>query len=370
MASGLFGLTSGSYSSNVQPDGTEQVVRLANIRLRDIAIYVSTRYETFTGGLVGSGQNGIYIDNCSVTGEITSLTSESFSRAGGLAASVLRGAVTNSWADVDITAETDTNNVYAGGFYGMDNRVTTINCYALGDVTGSSTNNNKVHIGGFIGQAGAIHVNCYAAGDVVSRKTTTDVGAFSGRSGGITIDSNCYYNASALLKQGNTTLTTVVGIGVAASGAVEDNVVGKTAADLKSDAFAAMLNSNLTKASMKASWDVVDEGLADQNERKYSQVNYYAGTALLSWTVKDGVVTFGENSGESGGTSGGSSGGSAAPSEPKTPFTDIPEGSPYESAILWAVKNGITTGTTATTFSPSAPCTRGQIVTFLYRTAN
>ena len=293
-------------------------------------------------------------------------TVESFARAGGMAASVLRGAVTNSWADVDITAVTDTNNVYAGGFYGMDNRVTTINCYALGDVTGSSTNNNKVHIGGFIGQAGAIHVNCYAAGDVVSRKTTTDVGAFSGRSGGITIDSNCYYNASALLKQGNTTLTTVVGIGVAASGAVEDNVVGKTAADLKSDAFAAMLNSNLTKASMKASWDVVDEGLADQNERKYSQVNYYAGTALLPWTVKDGVVTFGEN----GGTSGGSSGGSAAPSEPETPFTDIPEGSPYESAILWAVKNGITTGTTATTFSPSAPCTRAQAVTFLYRTAN
>ena len=130
-----------------------------------------------------------------------------------------------------------------------------------------------------------------------------------------------------------------------------------------------MLNSNLTKASMKASWDVVDEGLADQNERKYSQVNYYAGTALLPWTVKDGVVTFGENSGENGGTSGGSSGGSAAPSEPETPFTDIPEGSPYESAILWAVKNGITTGTTATTFSPSAPCTRAQAVTFLWRAA-
>ena len=369
MASGLFGLTAGEYSTNDQPAGGEQVVRLSNIHLRNIDINVATRYETFTGGLVGSGQTGIYIGNCSVTGKISVTTVESFARAGGMAASVLRGAVTNSWADVDITAVTDTNNVYAGGFYGMDNRVTTINCYALGDVTGSSTNNNKIHIGGFIGQAGAIHVNCYAAGDVVSCKTTTDVGAFSGRSGGITIDSNCYYNASALLKQGNTTLTTVVGIGVAASGAVEDNVVGKTAADLKSDAFAAMLNSNLTKASMKASWDVVDEGLADQNERKYSQVNYYAGTALLPWTVKDGVVTFGENSGENGGTSGGSSGGSAAPSEPETPFTDIPEGSPYESAILWAVKNGITTGTTATTFSPSAPCTRAQAVTFLWRAA-
>ena len=39
----------------------------------------------------------------------------------------------------------------------------------------------------------------------------------------------------------------------------------------------------------------------------------------------------------------------------------------YYEAVLWAVENSITTGTTATTFSPDASCTRGQIVTFLYR---
>ena len=52
------------------------------------------------------------------------------------------------------------------------------------------------------------------------------------------------------------------------------------------------------------------------------------------------------------------------------PFTDVSADSPFLTAILWAVKNGVTTGTTATTFAPSATCTRGQIVTFLYRTAN
>lgn len=48
-------------------------------------------------------------------------------------------------------------------------------------------------------------------------------------------------------------------------------------------------------------------------------------------------------------------------------FTDVPANAAYAQAVAWAVKNGITTGTSATTFSPDAICTRGQIVTFLYR---
>ena len=68
----------------------------------------------------------------------------------------------------------------------------------FGSVTGNSTNNNKVHIGGLVGQAGGVHINCYAAGDIVSRKTTTDVGALNGRSAGIAVDYNCYFNSEAL----------------------------------------------------------------------------------------------------------------------------------------------------------------------------
>ena len=54
--------------------------------------------------------------------------------------------------------------------------------------------------------------------------------------------------------------------------------------------------------------------------------------------------------------------------EPMT-FTDVPAGSYYEDAVVWAVEKGITTGTSATTFSPEATCTRAQIVTFLWRAA-
>ena len=48
-------------------------------------------------------------------------------------------------------------------------------------------------------------------------------------------------------------------------------------------------------------------------------------------------------------------------------FTDVPEDSYYASAVAWALENGVTTGTSATTFSPSSTCTRGQVVTFLWR---
>ena len=51
------------------------------------------------------------------------------------------------------------------------------------------------------------------------------------------------------------------------------------------------------------------------------------------------------------------------------PFTDVPAGSYYEDAVIWAVDKGITTGTSATTFNPNGICTRAQAVTFLWRAA-
>ncbi len=51
----------------------------------------------------------------------------------------------------------------------------------------------------------------------------------------------------------------------------------------------------------------------------------------------------------------------------KLTFTDVKNGAYYESAVGWAVKNGVTTGTSATKFSPEEKCTRAQIVTFLWR---
>ena len=51
----------------------------------------------------------------------------------------------------------------------------------------------------------------------------------------------------------------------------------------------------------------------------------------------------------------------------ENPFKDVPAGQYYTEAVLWALAEKITDGTSETTFSPDTPCTRGQIVTFLYR---
>ena len=49
------------------------------------------------------------------------------------------------------------------------------------------------------------------------------------------------------------------------------------------------------------------------------------------------------------------------------PFADVPSGQYYTDAVLWAVKNQVTTGKTETSFAPKDACIRAQIVTFLYR---
>lgn len=59
--------------------------------------------------------------------------------------------------------------------------------------------------------------------------------------------------------------------------------------------------------------------------------------------------------------------------EPEPPvsskFTDVPADAYYADAVAWAVKNGVTTGMTETTFAPESNCTRAQAVTFLWRAA-
>ena len=59
--------------------------------------------------------------------------------------------------------------------------------------------------------------------------------------------------------------------------------------------------------------------------------------------------------------------GSPEPKGTAAGMTDVVSGSYYEKAVAWAIENGVTTGTTATTFSPDATCTRAQAVAFLYR---
>lgn len=59
--------------------------------------------------------------------------------------------------------------------------------------------------------------------------------------------------------------------------------------------------------------------------------------------------------------------GEPEPESEENPFTDVKESAYYYKAVLWAVEQGITKGVSATAFDPEAPCTRGHVVTFLHR---
>lgn len=61
--------------------------------------------------------------------------------------------------------------------------------------------------------------------------------------------------------------------------------------------------------------------------------------------------------------------GQPGPAADANPFTDVDSGAEYLNAVLWAVEQGITTGTSETTFSPDRTVDRAQAVTFLWRMA-
>ena len=61
--------------------------------------------------------------------------------------------------------------------------------------------------------------------------------------------------------------------------------------------------------------------------------------------------------------------GEPKPENAENPFEDVKEGAYYYDAVLWAVDQGVTTGASPTTFNPNGKCTRGQVVTFLWRAA-
>lgn len=96
----------------------------------------------------------------------------------------------------------------------------------------------------------------------------------------------------------------------------------------------------------------------------------------ISWAVQNAIVegvephTFGVNKPISRGEFGTYLWKAAGCPEPKSmanPFTDVPAGSAFEKAVLWAKEQGVTDGTSATTFSPDNICTRAHVVTFLSR---
>ena len=124
---------------------------------------------------------------------------------------------------------------------------------------------------------------------------------------------------------------------------------------------------------------VVDPPTVDEPTVSFSDVKagaFYADA--VAWAVKKGITsgtsktTFSPDAGCTRGqvvTFLWRAAGSPEPKSGKNPFSDVKTDDYFFKAVLWATENGVTTGTGKTTFSPSSVCTRGQIVTFLWRAA-
>lgn len=96
---------------------------------------------------------------------------------------------------------------------------------------------------------------------------------------------------------------------------------------------------------------------------------YYADAAV--WAYEKGLISGGTFSGDTPATRADTVTYlwklAGSPDASPANFSDVPANAEYAEAVAWAVKEGITSGTGSTTFSPDVTCTRGQIVTFLYR---
>ena len=137
-------------------------------------------------------------------------------------------------------------------------------------------------------------------------------------------------------------------------------------------------NQNCTRAQVVTFlWRAVGSPEPTKTTHPFTDVNakafYYK--AML-WAVEKGVTsglsatTFGPNESCTRGQVVSflhRVAGKTAPTTTKHPFTDVNAKAFYYTSMLWAVEKGITSGLSATTFGPSAVCTRGQIVTFLYK---
>lgn len=142
--------------------------------------------------------------------------------------------------------------------------------------------------------------------------------------------------------------------------------------------FVNYINSREFDAAIQG--DVSPEGLCfvSGQDSKTGKALLLAACEVSGTMAAYELMPVSSSSGGSGsGSSGSGSSSGSKPSQPTTPgqeesttdFADVKKDTYYFDAVAWAVKNQITSGTSATEFTPDATCTRAQIVTFLWRAA-
>ncbi len=246
-----------------------------NLHLTDISEYTEYTASSYMGTIAAYLYNGV-IDNCSATGQISNTAEKGNNFAGGLVGSQYKGAIINSWSDVDVASTTKNGSIAeAGGLVALNNRGLVANCYTLGDVYGSANRKEEgmASISTLIGVNAGSLVNCYANGSNVTDDYSYYVGTVSGWITGIGKTYRCYYNKDAKMTIGTQTPDPITSVGTIVSSGV--NEYGETytgglvleneglpETDMKSQVLADKLNGYFKNFPIDISqWELSDDAL-------------------------------------------------------------------------------------------------------------
>ena len=425
------------------------------------------------GGLVGALDGTQLINECSVSGSITEKAGKG--SIGGLIGELGKAAkITYSRSNVTVNVKADSyGGADVGGFIGKGNGKTDAetvirNCYATGNVTGGA------YTGGFAGGLWGLNIkNCYASGNVSQAAATmaSFVGTDASDSAYYGSITNCFTTGSvtgsspfqyAFAEQSSATKRSeitncyfaVENLGIKNQ---NESATEKPQEEMKTEDFAAALNNGdnsngwsfvngqvlcgaepadysavetamaaiptdltvYTDESVAALNTAVDgvvrgkafvsqanvDAMAQAIEDAIAALQYKGADytkfigAIAAFVKKVETSPFSDVStsayyyeavkwAQEKGITGGIGNGLFGPNQPCTRaqivtflwraagspvvnyamnMSDVPEGSYYAEAVRWALSEGITTGTTENTFSPDSECTRAQAVAFLFR---
>ena len=354
------------------------------------------------GGIVG--MNSGAVEDSMNTANVTAANTH----VGGVVGNHIGGEITGSGNSGAVTGGSD----YIGGVAGVCSGAAITRSFNTGAVTGSTTKSDAVG-----GVAGAIDgtntaqsaiTSCYNTGAVTGRSW---VGGLAGLSGYQKTPQTVTFSNS--YSTGTVTGTSLAGavIGSLSKGTVtgsyylsgaQNSVSGATAATAEqfaSGEIAYQLNGSTsegeliwkqnigTDASPRFEGAVVyydsengtyyNEGSDAPRENPFVDVkeeDFFYESVL--WAVENDITT-GVDATHFGPTTACNraqaltflwrAAGEPEPTSAENPFVDVPAGSFYYKAVLWAVEKGITTGVDSTHFGPLTACNRAQAVTFLWR---
>ncbi|MDF2987930.1 MAG: FMN-binding domain protein, partial [Eubacterium sp.] len=271
-----------------------------NLSIENALISVKNYISSYSGLLAGFVDKG-YIDSCSASGYVYGDTTHQKANtwAGGLIGQTVRGGVINSWTKAEVYCVAIGGLAEAGAFIGMTNRSVVANCLALGDAGGKASRENGNEgmpaVSSFIGVNGGKMANCYSVGNMKADSFSQYVGSIAGWSTGIARQFVSYYNSDAVQNSNGTISNPVIAVGFMVSAGVNDEgeaydgtyhvgIKAKSSAELNSQVFADLLNSNHNAFPL----DIVNGESSNIGEQNAMGLPGFM--KLRAWKLVDGIV--------------------------------------------------------------------------------